>query len=271
MATFQEFHGISLAANSFIENLVIEQLAADPVPVGPGRVWYNTTAKVFRQSTLDATGGVLVRTFSTGEELAASVSDLTGNIATLTTNLANEVTRANGVESGLRTDLNAEIAARIAGDSLLDARITAIGSAFEYVGTVVGGADAGSAFDLATLTQKNAGDYYKVETAGYFKLGGTTSFVNAADGIVFNTVGGFDKIDNSNSAVFGTSSQIAVTGSADVGYTVAIDPAFSGRVSTVESGLAAEVTSRQSTDAALAAEVTRATAAEGVLTTGLAT
>ncbi len=269
MATFQEFHGISLAANSWVENLVIEQLAADPVPVGPGRVWYNTTDKVFRQSTLDGNGGVIVRTFSTGEELAASVASLTGSIATLTTNLAAEVTRATAAEAGLQAAITAEVTRATTAENDLSARITAIGSAFNYVGTVGGGADAGSAFDLDTLSQKDPGDYYKVETAGYFKLGASTQFVNVGDGIVFNTVGGFDKIDNSNSAVFGTANQIAVTGSTDVGFTVAIDGVFSGRVSNLESGLAAEITARQSTDADLADEVTRATGVEAGLQTAI--
>ena len=33
-------------------------------------------------------------------------------------------------------------------------------SAFKYIGSVSGGADAGSATDLSTLTDKNTGDYY---------------------------------------------------------------------------------------------------------------
>ena len=112
-----------------------------------------------------------------------------------------------------------------------------------------------------------------------------------------------DSIDNTNSEVQGTTNEITVTGSTDTGFVVGIDTAFSGRVTTVEAGLAAEitrataaegvlttnlaaeVTARTAADtlirtdfaaadaliaADLAAEVTRATAAEGVLTTNLA-
>lgn len=227
MATFQEFHGLSLAANSFIENLFVEQLAADPVPVGAGRVWFNTTDKVFRQSTLDGTGAVVVRTFSTGEELAAAVT-------ALSTAITNEAT------------------ARANADTNLQNQISALGSAFTYVGTVTGGADAASAFDLATLTQKDAGDYYKVDTSGYFKIGtGTAFYASLNDGLVWNLASGVDIIDNTNSQVLGATNEIAVTGSSDTGFTVAIDSAFKTRVSTLETGLATEITNRTSADTAI--------------------
>jgi hypothetical protein len=287
MATFQEFHGISLAANSWIENLFVEQLVADPAPVGPGRVWFNTTDKVFRQSTLDATGGVIIRTFSTGEDLAAAVSSLSDEISTVAADLATETTARQAADAILTADLASEVSARIAADASMDARIDALGNAFNYIGALVGGADAAGATDLAALADgsKDAGDYYKVTTAGYFKVGTEQAafFANIGDGLVFNTFGGVDKIDNTDSQVLGTADQIAVTGSADTGFVVAIDEVFSGRVSTLESGLTAEasartaadaalqsaldaeVTARQATDAALATEVARATGVEGSL------
>lgn len=116
----------------------------------------------------------------------------------------------------------------------VDTAVSGLGSAFEYVGTVDGGADAANATDLTALAKTEAGDYYKVSVAGHFNDGTTTFFANLNDGIVFNTTGGADLIDNTNSTVAGTANEIAVTGSADTGYTVAVDSAFSTRVSTSE-------------------------------------
>lgn len=307
MSTFQEYHGISLANNSWIENLFVEQLSSDPVPVGPGRVWFNTTDKVFRQSSLDGTGAVVIRTFATSEQLAASVSALEGSIAGLDTRLTSvegtyikkdgSVAFTASVNAGgfAVTNVGAPVATTDAAtkgyvdsaDAALDAKIAALGNAFNYVGTLEGGATAGSAYDLATLAAsgKNAGDYYKVAVAGYFKLGSETFLANLGDGLVFNIAGGVDKIDNTDSQVFGTTDYIAVTGSADTGYTVDVDSVFKGRVSTVETGLATEITNRTTADTALggridtevaarvalaadlATEVTRATGVEGSLAT----
>lgn len=311
MADFPIFHGITLASNAFIENLVVEKLAADPTPVEAGRVWYNTTDKVFRQSTLDTNGAVIVRTFATAEDLAAEIARaeaaegvlasnlaseisrataaegvLTSNLASeisrataaegvLTSNLAAEVSRATAAESAITSDLLAELSrataaeAAIASDlssevsratsaeQALGLRIDALGSAFNYVGTVSGGADAGSAYNLSSLVEKDAGDYYKVAVAGYFKVGaGAAFYANTNDGLVWNLANGIDKIDNTDSSVAGTAGYITVTGSTDSGFVVDADVAFKGRVSTLESGLAQEITDRAAADTALDGRVT---------------
>lgn len=279
-STFQEFHGISLAPNSFVENFVVEQLASDPVPVGPGRVWFNTTLKVFRQSTLDSGGSVVVRTFATAEDLAAATGDLT---TLTTTTKSNLVAAINELDTGL---------------DAVNLRVDALGNAFNYVGTVAGGADTAGAFDLSTLPVggKDSGDYYKVTTAGYFKVGaaGTPFYANTNDGLVWNSVGGVDKIDNTDSAVSGTANEITVTGSTDTGYVVSIDTVFSGRVTTLETEATAAQTAAGlnpdgtltafsgttyldtksslraaaiALDTAVKAEVDRAKAAEGVVST----
>ena len=282
MANFPVYHGITLAANAYVENLVVEKLAADPVPVEAGRVWYNTTLRVFRQSTLDGTGAVIVRTFATVEELTAAidaeVTARTAADATLQAALLAETTARTNADATLQANLLAEATARANADATLqlaidavDERVAALGSAFNYVASVTGGADAGTAFDLATLTQKDAGDYYKVITSGYFKIGaeGTPFYANQGDGLVWNLNAGVDKIDNTDSAVQGTASFIEVTGSADTGYTVDIDDAFKGRVDTLEAGLLTETTARTAADAVLQgnlnAEITARTAADATL------
>jgi hypothetical protein len=121
----------------------------------------------------------------------------------------------------------------------VEAKVDALGSAFNYVGTINGGATSGAAFDLSSLTEKDAGDYYKVAAAGYFVLAPAAAFyANANDGIVFNLASGVDKIDNTDSSVAGTANEITVTGSTDSGYTVAIATEFKDRMTAAETAIA---------------------------------
>ena len=119
---------------------------------------------------------------------------------------------------------SADIALDTAIKSLAD-QVTALGAAFNYVGTVDGGADAENAYDLNTLAAggKDAGDYYKVTTKGWFKIGaeGEAFYANKNDGLIWNTAGKVDVIDNSNSMVL-SGQNIEVTGSTDTGFTVAL-------------------------------------------------
>lgn len=262
---------------------------------------------------------------TTADALAAETTRATNAEGALATDLAAEVTRATEAEAAealartnadasIRTDfaaadaaLNATLSAaitaeetariaaitaeadtRAAADASLLSKINALGSAFNYVGTLEGGETAELALDLETLADggRDTGDYYKVAVAGYFKVGTGDAFhANVNDGLVWNGEAGIDVIDNTNSSVAGTASYIAVSGSSETGFTVDVDTAFKTRVSTLESGLAQEITDRttavtsEATARAaadtvltdnLAAEVSRATSAEGVLTTNLA-
>ena len=71
---YPKFHGITLANGSVIENLHVERLAADPVPMNAGRVWLNTTDKKFKFSGLDAGGAVVVYEFATEQALNAAIA-----------------------------------------------------------------------------------------------------------------------------------------------------------------------------------------------------
>lgn len=240
MATFQEFHGISLAPNAFVENLVLERLPQDPLPVEAGRVWYNTAEMCYKHSTLTAQGSVVIRTFATKEALDAAI-------------LAEE-TRAKAAEQKLTTDLAAEVERAISAELSLEQRINALGNAFNYAGSVEGAASAVSALDLGAFPsdQKNAGDYFKVIVSGYFKVGsGQAFYAKSGDGLVWNLNGGIDIIDNTNSEVSGSTNFIKVEGSTDTGFTVDIDPVFKGRTSTLEEGLAQEIVDRTAADSAL--------------------
>ena len=191
---------------------------------------------------------------------------------------ANDVVRKTDLDTevtAINAALTTETNARIAGDDALGLRIDALGSAFNYVGTINGGASAGAATNLASLTEKDAGDYYKVAAAGYFVLAPAAAFfANANDGIVFNLAAGVDLIDNTNASVSGTSNEISVTGSLDTGYTVALDAVFSGRMTTAESDIDAlegRVTTAESDIDALEGRMTTAEsdidALEGRMTT----
>jgi len=125
-----------------------------------------------------------------------------------------------------------------ASESYVDSQVSVLGNAFNYVTTVEGG-DVATPTDLSALPadDKDPGDYYKVTTSGYFTDGTNTFYANANDGLVWNTTGTVDIIDNTNSTVAGTTDFISVTGTTDTGYTVDIDTAFKTRMSDAESDI----------------------------------
>ena len=79
MSNFPIIHGLTLAQNAFIENLRAEVLAADPVPVAAGRIWYNSTDKAFRYSAIDGTGAVVVKSFYDADTAQAALAALTSD------------------------------------------------------------------------------------------------------------------------------------------------------------------------------------------------
>lgn len=73
---FQKAHGLTIAQNGYIENMVCESLSSDPSVVEAGRLWFNETEKLFKFSTLDGGGGVIVRAIKDKEDYDALVADL---------------------------------------------------------------------------------------------------------------------------------------------------------------------------------------------------
>jgi hypothetical protein len=180
----------------------------------------------------------------------------------------------------------AEQSARIAADNALGLRIDGLGHALNYVGTVSGSALA-TPTNLSALTQKDAGDYYKVIVDGYFIWTALSSpqFAKAGDAFVKNlNTDDWDLLDHTNSVVQGTLNFIDVTGSQDTGFTIDVDANFKTRVTQAEadivtlnttaSGLATdianEVAARIAGDTANASDIsalqTRATAIETAAT-----
>lgn len=166
--------------------------------------------------------------------VAAEVARATAAEAEIANSVAAETTRATGVEGGLRTDLDA-----------LSSKVTAMGSVFNYAGTL-----DGSDLDLDNLPTggKDIGDYYKIVNDGpltfTWNAGADSIVLNKNDGLVKSATG-WDKIDNTDSAVFGTTDFIDVTGSADVGYTVNISGTFADRLKAVESATSVDTADLQ--------------------------
>jgi hypothetical protein len=193
-------------------------------------------------------------------EVGNLVTALSGNITAVRDDIASNIGNVNttiGTLSSLDTTDKTSVVNAI---NSLKSQLGSLGSAFNYVSTVNGGATTETAYDLSTLPTdgKDTGDYYKVATAGYFKVGaeGTPFYANTNDGLVWNSTSGIDKIDNTDSAVSsGDNDFISVTGSTDTGFSVNVGAVFAGRVSTLESGLTSEIT--------------RATSQEGNIITAL--
>jgi hypothetical protein len=73
-ANFPIFHGITLADGATLDNLKVEVLASDPNPVGAGRIWFNTTERKLKYSTLNSTNGVIVVAHIVAADLATATS-----------------------------------------------------------------------------------------------------------------------------------------------------------------------------------------------------
>ena len=114
-----KFHGIKLADNSVIESLRIEQVAADPTPAAAGRLWYNTTEKVFKFSSLDGSDQVVVRQAVTLTEMTSAIAvETAARIADVN---AEETARQNA-DAAIQSELDAtQSGAGLAADGSLTA------------------------------------------------------------------------------------------------------------------------------------------------------
>jgi len=73
---FQKAHGLTVAQNGYIENMVVETLSSDPTVVEPGRCWFNDTSKLFKFSTLNGGGQVIIRSIKDKEDYDTFVSSI---------------------------------------------------------------------------------------------------------------------------------------------------------------------------------------------------
>jgi hypothetical protein len=230
--SFPVIHGLKLADGASITNFVVESLASDPASgdLSVGRIWYNTTDQEWKYASTDVGGSLVVKVMS-----YKSVVDA---IDARTTSLENTVIYADGSRamSGA-LDMAGQLVSNVAdpvsnsdaaNKGYVDTAIGGLGSAFEYVGTI-DPSDASQA-NLDNLAKKAAGDFYRVTNSGTVTWTGGSHAVNAGDSLVWNPSGGVDKLDNTNSEVSGTASEIVVTGSTDNGFVVSIDPAYTANL-----------------------------------------
>ena len=74
--SFAKVHGISLAKNSWIENLRLERVSADPSlaqELTGGRLWFNTTDNTIRYTVLNG-ASVESRILSDASALSAQIT-----------------------------------------------------------------------------------------------------------------------------------------------------------------------------------------------------
>lgn len=233
-AMFKKLHGATLAKNSWVENFHVETLAADPTELDlPGRVWYNSTTRFFKWTELNEVGAVVVKTAATVEALTAGLAQLD-------------------------TDLRAHVASEIAG---LQGQVSGLGNAFNYVGKLparTGVTGTGTDVDPYILDgmeagYTDAGDYYKIETAGYYKLGSEAAIqFELNDGLVFNTAGGLDRINNQQSSVGGTTDEVDVGGSVETGFTVSLAQAVKDAISDNATAISTESARAKAVEGTLA-------------------
>lgn len=235
---FPKHHGIELAKNSWIKNLHLEPLVADPVaPLTAGRAWHNTTDGVFRY-TVDIDGVTVVRTIADLEGVQAAIASLQAALSKEVT----DRTAADTAEATARTEaiaslteaLATETASRITGDQA-EAQARLDGIAAEA---------AARSAAIATAAQ-NAADAQATETAA--RLAGDAAGNTRADAIQA-------ELD---------ASQAAAGLNVDGTYTAPENTTYLGEAVSLK---AADV----ALDKALVDEVTRATNTEAALASALA-
>jgi len=244
--SFPIIHGLSLASGSQIENLVVENLAADPDAgsLTVGRMWFNTTDQKLRMAALDGGGAIIVQDVILQNEFQV----VRGQVWTLEDDvLYSDGRRAMSGDLDMGgTNAVTNVADPVndqdaANKRYVDAKVGNLGSVFEFVGNVSGGADEPNAFDLDSLAKKEGGDFYQVAGDGWFKWtdgDGNIQTVQALvkDGFVYDLTGVPSKIDNTNSSVAGSTGEIVVTGDSQQGFSVSIDPAYTAAITAATSG-----------------------------------
>ena len=219
---------------------------------------------VQNKETINITGGSLSNganaLFINGAEISSSPIDnsaIGANIASTgkftQLDVTSDITMSGSglidMNAGRVVNLSAPVSANDAVRKTdLDSAISALGSVFHYVGDVSAYTDASNPFELANIVDQSTGAYYRVDVAGTYTAGvGPSMEAKVGDAFV-KTSTGWQKLDNVDAVVSGTANEITVTGDENAGYTVSIDPVFSGRVTTAETDITDLETKTQNID-----------------------
>ena len=277
MSNFPIHHGITLAPNAYIENLQLEILTSDPIPVAAGRIWFNSTEKSVKYSTLSSTGEVITVSNIVSSDVATALQNAKDYTDTSISAL---VGSAPEILNTLK-----ELSDAIAGDDNFSATVlTNIANAkAEILGEV------GTAFDTlgeieTKLTQLDAADTvpgsvdFKVKTeqdraeAAELDLSGRVSvFEGTGAGSVTSLIA--DETANRvadaateqavrEAAELDLSNQIAANELARTDAAAAVEAARVAEAAAVEAARVAEKAAVESTRAGLADAVEAARVAE---------
>ena len=238
MANFIKAHGLSIANNGYIENVVVEKLTSTPTTLESGRIYYDGTSNELKYvkanggtatlytfatkeaadafvSALDAsTGATLVGTNGT-TGINAQFSTVSGDVQTtfdaIVTALDAEIKRAKDAES-------LEITNRTSADTAINAIITALKDG--STSTIKNLNDADSALDarIVTLENKVDGD-----------MGDFTLLTTDAKDTLVNAVNEVDAHADENAANLAT--EIADRESAVTDLTTYLDTNFLNKTS----------------------------------------
>ena len=274
MSNFITIHGITLADNSYIENFAIEQLASDPVAVNAGQVWYNTTEKTIKYSTLNTEGAVVVETIASKSELDSAVAALQGELDGTQTGAGLE-TDGSYSANGLANYIAAATSLKDA-DEKLDAqvKVNADGLAQEIVDRT----DADTALDgrLTTVEDQVNGKIGDLTTLATDEKSSLVAAINEvqteldnADSAINDAVSGVQAELDATQAGAGLGTDGAYTANASANYIAAAtsltdaDNKLDAQVKANADALAQEVIDRETADA------TKLALAGGTMTGGI--
>ena len=182
-------------------------------------------------------------------QLAALQSELDttqSNIGTDAGGVYTSGANTHATTDNIKTDIDALDQAIVDNTTL----INNLGSAFEYVGTIdvsVASTVAATPTTLASIISNDpnitteTGDYYRLVSSANVPVyiqdaNGNVYAVVDGDALVFNSLGGFDRFDNSDPTVIaGSNITVSKTGK-DI-YDIAVSATFEGRVTQAETDI----------------------------------
>jgi hypothetical protein len=171
---FQKAHGLTIAQNGFIENMVVESLSSDPTVVEAGRCWFNETEKLFKFSSLNGGGGVVVRAIKDKEDFDTFVSSINSQ--------ASGSSGASVVGYDGQTGANGDLvigATTVA--AALDALVNNVDQALSDIDDITGGGESSIASIQSEVDAVETG--VGLDTDGTYIQPTTSNYLNSSTSI----------------------------------------------------------------------------------------